>query len=668
MPTKAPIKPTTSKPAAKAANAGGAALHSPVPHPLDPLTIEEFRRVRAAVAKAHGVGPGWRFASMELKEPAKAAMLAWTPGTALPREAMAVVWNRTDGKLYRALVALGRDGKDKVSAFEHQPGQQANMTLDEWHECDQLMRHDPGLANALKKRGITDLDRVLVDVWAYGAALVPAKYAGRRIGWGDVWVRGSARGNPYAHPVGGLHPIVDLNSMTVLDIEDTPSPGGMPEVMGEYVPDLIGRRLREVRPLEITQPQGVMFTLEGNLLRWQNWEMRLGFNYREGLVLHMAGFYERGKRRSIAHRMSFAEMVVPYRDPSVDHYRRTAFDIGEWGLGFMTQSLELGCDCLGVITYVDAVIHDTTGEPKVIKNAICLHEEDNAVLWKHVDHEHGPEVRRMRRMVVSFHVTVANYEYLVYWRFYQDGNIECEVRATGIMVTTPIAKGKPSANGTIVDQQTYAPYHQHFIVARLDMDVDGADGNTVYRTESFAPPIGPANPHGLALETRATALTTEAEGRQDFCWATQSGWKVVNDNVKNGLGTAAGYKLVPSGSFPAMLDPNSPVLKRAEVIGHTLWVTPYSDEERWPAGDFPNLSAADTGLAKWTAHNRPIAGVDVVLWYVFGIHHITRPEDWPIMPADIVAFWLKPFGFFDRNPALDVPPTEGKGPKAGCCT
>jgi primary-amine oxidase len=47
-----------------------------------------------------------------------------------------------------------------------------------------------------------------------------------------------------------------------------------------------------------------------------------------------------------------------------------------------------------------------------------------------------------------------------------------------------------------------------------------------------------------------------------------------------------------------------------------------------------------------------------VLWYVFGIHHVTRPEEWPVMSVDTVSFWLKPVGFFDRNPALDVPPTD----------
>src|SRR5947199_8723608 len=111
--------------------------------------------------------------------------------------------------------------------------------------------------------------------------------------------------------------------------------------------------------------------------------LRLAFNHCGGLVLLQVAFADRGRLRSVAHRLSFAEMVVPYRDPTPDHYRRTAFDIGEWGLGFMTTSLERGCDCLGEIAYLDAVLHDTRGEPYVIRNAICIHEEDNGVLWKH---------------------------------------------------------------------------------------------------------------------------------------------------------------------------------------------------------------------------------------------------------------------------------------------
>ena len=164
-----------------------------------------------------------------------------------------------------------------------------------------------------------------------------------------------------------------------------------------------------------------------------------------------------------------------------------------------------------------------------------------------------------------------------------------------------------------------------------------------------------SNPYGLALVQRNTPLRTEQEGKQDYDWSTQRSWKIVNDSVRNGLGTPVGYKLVPGGAIPAMFDPGSPVLRRAEAIGHTLWVTPYQPGERWPCGEFCTQSERDQGLPVWTAQDRSIEDTDVVLWYVFGIHHITRPEDWPVMPVDTVSFWLKPFGFFDRNPALDVP-------------
>jgi primary-amine oxidase len=633
-----------------------------VTHPLDPLSAAEIRQTAAAVRRDRGVGDGWRFASIELREPAKGDLPALESGTRTGREATVVCWNRADGQAYRATVSLTND---QVINWEHLPGQQPNMTVDEWHECDVMLRSQPAFIAALGRRGVTDLSRVLSDMWAYGAAFVPERYVGRRIGWCDVWVRDSEKGNPYARHLSGLHPIVDLNTMELLEIEDaaaTEQHVTGPKANGEYLPDLLPMRLREVAPLHITQPEGVGFTLDGTLLSWQNWQLRLGFNYREGLVLHQVTYQDGQRRRPVAHRLSFAEMVVPYRDPSPDHYRRTAFDIGEWGLGFMTTSLALGCDCLGEITYLDAVVHDSHGEPQQIPNAICIHEEDNGVLWKHVDERSGAEVRRQRRLVVSFHVTVANYEYLVYWRFYQDGAIECEVRATGVMVTShTAAPGSRPANGTLVDHGLYAPFHQHFIVARLDLDIDGP-GNTVYVTESKASkPTASAgdDPYALGLTVTATPLVTEADGKQDYDWGTQRGWKIVNDNVTNGLGTPVGFKLIPSASFPPLLDPASPAFQRAQVIGHTLWVTPYHEDERWPCGEFPVQAAQDTGLPAWTAANRNIQNADVVLWYVFGIHHITRPEDWPVMPVDTVSFWLKPFGFFDRNPTLDVPPSGG---------
>ena len=359
----------------------------------------------------------------------------------------------------------------------------------------------------------------------------------------------------------------------------------------------------------------------------------------------------------MAHRLSFAEMVVPYRDVTADHFRRTAFDIGEWGLGFMTTSLELGCDCLGEITYLDAVVPDSRGEPRTIPNAICIHEEDSGVLWKHVDHAFGGEVRRARRLVVSFHVTVANYEYLVYWRFYQDGNIECEVRATGIMVTSYFPDGRQPPTGTLVDERTYAPFHQHFIVARLDLDVDG-EANTVYATESVALPADGGNPDGLGLVVQETPLRTESEGRQDYDWHRQRAWKVVNPGARNGLGGPVGYKLVPTGSFPALLDrvvagAAAGGGHRAHALGHAVPPGRALAVRRVPDPEPNGTPGCPAGRRRTGRSRTPTSCCGTCSASTTSPGRRTGPS----CPADSVSFWLKPFGFFDRNPALDVPPS-----------
>lgn len=621
--------------------------------PLDPLSAEEIRRVVAVLRRDQSVDVRWRFASIELREPPKGLL---RHGAA--REARVVCWNRDENATFEALVSL--DG-DRVLTWEPRPGAQASFTFDEDREADAMLRANPRVAEALARRGVADPAQAHFETWGIAAHEVPAEHRGKRVAFIDVWHHPGQGRNPYARPLSGLHFLVDLNAMELLEVEDSFAVPP-PPVMGEYLPELVpGQQLRaDLLPLAIVQPQGGSFTLDGHLLRWQKWSMRVGFTPREGLVLHTVSYQDGDRGRSVAYRLSLAELVTPYRDPSPDHRRRMAYDAGEWGLGLMANSLALGCDCLGEITYLDAVMHDSRGEPRVIKNAICIHEEDDAILWKHVDPFTGDaEVRRRRRLVVSFHTTIANYDYLIYWRFYQDASIECEVRATGIVITTQFAGDQPPFGG-IVDERTYAPYHQHFVVARLDLDVDG-ERNTVHATDLEALPIGPDNPHGLAVVQRSRPLRTEQEGRQDYDWQRQRSWLVVSDEVTNRLGTPVGYKLVPTGCVPPMIDSAAPAQLRAQAFRHDLWVTPYSENERFPCGQFVVGSDTDSGLPAWTAADRPIAGTDVVLWHVFGLFHQPRSEDWPVMPVDATSFWLKPVGFFDRNPALDVPPAERTG-------
>src|SRR4051794_1194212 len=318
-------------------------------HPLDPLSADEIRQAVAILRRDREVGPDWRFASVTLEEPPKALLQAYDGGP-WSRRARAVTWSRADGTAYVALVDLTGE---RVEEFTPRPGVQPNFTPEEYHECDEMLRAHPDVLAALARRGVTDPSLALVDLWAYGDVVVPPQWRDRRVGWCDVWVRSAPGSNPYAHFLRGLHIVVDVNAMTILEIEDDGSTD-RPPVMGEYAPEHVPGLVQrdDLRPLEITQRDGVSFTLDGNELRWQRWGLRVGFNYREGLVLHQIGYEDGGRLRPIAHRLSFAEMVVPYRDPTPDHYRRTAFDIGEWGLGVMTQSLELGCDCLGEIRYL----------------------------------------------------------------------------------------------------------------------------------------------------------------------------------------------------------------------------------------------------------------------------------------------------------------------------
>ena len=136
------------------------------------------------------------------------------------------------------------------------------------------------------------------------------------------------------------------------------------------------------------------------------------------------------------YRASIPEMVVPYGDPKF-RYWQTYFDTGEYLVGKFANSLELGCDCLGEIAYLDATVTDDTGQPRIIPNAICIHEEDFGILWKHTDIFNGSaQSRRQRRLVVSFFATVGNYDYGFYWYFYLDGTIECEIKATGVLFTS----------------------------------------------------------------------------------------------------------------------------------------------------------------------------------------------------------------------------------------
>jgi primary-amine oxidase len=359
----------------------------------------------------------------------------------------------------------------------------------------------------------------------------------------------------------------------------------------------------------------------------------------------------------VLYRGSLSEMVVPYGDPAPQQARKNAFDAGEYGLGYCANSLELGCDCLGCIRYFDGHLCTSRGEPLTIKNAVCMHEEDYGILWKHTDRRlNAPEVRRSRRLVISSIATVENYEYGFFWYLYQDGNIQFEIKLTGILSLGALPPGVKSPYGTLVAPQLYAPNHQHFFNMRLDVDLDGT-ANSVYQLDVAADAPGPANPFENAFAVQARLLATEQEARARLNLETARTWKFVNPNVRNATGEPVGYKFFPGDNCGPFASKNAWWRKRAGFVDHHVWITPYREAERHAAGNYPNQSSGGDGLPRWTGANRSIANTDVVLWYTFGHTHLARPEDYPVMPAAYIGFMLKPNGFFTGNPGNDIPPS-----------
>lgn len=650
------------------------------PHPLDQLGAEEVRAA-AALVRAE-LGDDLRFQALGLKEPSKASLATFEGGGAAPaREAAATVVFPGTGRAKELVVDLAAG---KVAGVEDVPvDKQPIFSPDDCFLAEAIVKADDGVRELLKSRyGIEDVDGIVCDPWSVHVASAdfPA------LAWRDdgvpprlvqtfLYARDDPEDNQYAHPIDIL-PVVDLNAGKVVQIDglDRPAPK-IPSASVNYhraklkSNTYLQQAWRADLPaaLNISQPDGPSFSVDGSSVTWQKWSLRVGFNYREGLVLHDVRY----DGRPVLNRGSLVEMAVPYGDSNPPFERKCAFDVGDYGLGYCTDSLELGCDCLGHIHYFDAVLADSKGEPYEVKKAICMHEEDNGLLWKHVEYRTGhSEARRSRRLVLSFIATVVNYEYLFYWYLIQDGSIEFEIKLSGELSTNLLSEGEEAPEyGVMVAPGVNAQVHQHMFCARLDVAVDGVL-NTVSEVDVEPLPPGPSNPFGNAFAPRATTLKTELGAVRDY--ALGRAWKVSNatgeTNPLNGKPTA--YKLLPftrGPAFPPLLTADdSAVSKRGVFATKALWVTPHADDERYPAGDYTVQSSGGDGLPDWTAADRPVEAADVVLWHSFGVVHVPRAEDFPVMPCESTGFTLKPDNFFAGNPSIDLPPDTNKA--SSCCS
>jgi primary-amine oxidase len=619
-------------------------------HPLDPLQPAEIQLAATTVRKEKQLSESVRFVTVSLNEPSKDVLRHARPGGECQREAFLILLDNATGRGYEAVVDLGSGSVRRYDALPE--GKQPPIMFDEFLECEETVKRSPEFREAMKKRGIDDVGLIMVDAWSAGHyGNEPPEDKGKRLVRALCWIRTEPHDNGYARPIENIVAVVDLNRKQLVRVEDY-GVVQLPPQAGNWTREYVKESRAGLKPLEVSQSKGTSFTVNGYEVEWQKWSFRVGFNPREGLVLNTVGF----DGRPVLYRASIAEMIVPYADPKPSAYRKNAFDLGEYGVGMMANSLALGCDCLGSICYFDGHMADSHGRVVTIKNAICLHEEDFGMLWKHTDwRTNQSEVRRTRRLAVSMVATVGNYDYGFYWYFYQDGTIQMEVKLTGIMNSTALQPGEPARYGTEVAPRVNAPFHQHFFNARLDFAVDGED-NTVHEVNTHSAPAGADNPHNNAFFAEATPLLKESSAQRNANPLSSRFWRVANAGRKNTMGRSVAYRLCPGENVLPYALPGASILHRAGFLTHNLWVTPFDSNERFPAGAYPNQNPGGDGLPKWTAADRDITNRDLVVWFTFGQTHVPRLEDWPVMPVSSVGFMLRPDGFFDRNPALDLPP------------
>ena len=628
-------------------------------HPLAPLSGDEIiaaREIVFASGRAEVPNELLRFAYIGLFEPPKETVRAADAGevVVVDRQLRMVLLQGPEADVVEVVVSVTRS---EIDRWEIVRDVRPPLQMEESIMVLTALYDHPEWNAALERRGIVDKSLVQIDPWPAGTFGLGHE-EGRRITRCLAYLRESKDDNGYARPLEGLLAFVDMGRGEVLEVVDL-GVVPFPSEHGSYYPEHNGPMRTDLKPLEIIQPEGPSFEVDGNLVRWQKWSLRIGMDPLEGLVLWTVGYEDGGRIRPIVYRASVSEMVVPYGHPGPMHAWKSAFDAGEWGLGRMANTLTLGCDCLGEIRYFDDVFADERGKPRTRANAICMHEEDYGILWKHVDMVSGrTEVRRSRRLVVSSIATVGNYEYGFYWYFYLDGTMQLEVKLTGIMSTMAVGNDGPGDHARMIAPGLAAPFHQHLFNVRLDMQVDGPD-NDVYEVDAVrtGSPGSTENPWGNAFGTTVTLLETELAAQRDVDASRSRSWRIANRSRRNGVGEPTAYKLLPAATPTLLADPSSSVGRRAAFASHNLWVTPFEPEERRAAGDYPNQHHGHAGLPTWTAADRPIVDTDIVVWHSFGVTHIPRPEDWPVMPVEYTGFTLLPSGFFDRNPALDVPPS-----------
>ena len=629
-----------------------------VSHPLDPLAEEEYSAVVSALIDEGYVDGAAFYPLITLEEPPKADVLQWNPGDPMPRLAFAIV--KKGPETFEAIVDTIGGGVVSWEQIEDvQPGL---LPSAEWSLVQTIVRGNHDWQEAARKRGIEEFKDVVCVPNPAGYFGI-AEEEGRRL-VKVVCYATSGADNYWGRPIEGLIAVVDLNERELVSLIDS---GPVPVPEGPV--DLDQVELRDPpNAISLVQTGGPSFQVDGQEVSWQKWQFHFRMDPRLGPVVSLVRYEDNGAMRSILYQGSLSEIFIPYMDPDVGWYFRTYLDAGENGVGRLAVRLKPGLDCPNNAVLFNAIFAHDTGEPYTQKNAACLFERFSGdIAWRHYEAVTGSnKVRPRTDLVLRSISAIGNYDYIFDWVFRQDGTIRIDVGATGVPQVKAVnarstgddGDGLDTAYGRLVAEHTVATNHDHFFSFRLDLDVDGQQNSFMYeqlKLERLESETGRKS----VWVVDSTEATSEEAAKMVIDIESPTLWRVINPNVSGPLGNPVSYQLEAKSNAISLLSPDDFPQRRAGFTDYHLWVTPYEPEERYAAGVYPNQSKGGDGLPAWTSANRSIQNTDLVLWYTLGFHHVVRAEDWPVTPTLWNEFELRPFDFFERNPALDLPAPDG---------
>ena len=632
-------------------------------HPLDALTPAEVARTVKVLSNGKLVDRNTLYPMITLHEPDKKTVLSWKKGDPISRRAFVIY--RKNSRTFEAVVDLN---SGTIISNREKPGAEPSILQQEWNLARDLTFADPAWQAAMRKRGFNPPHAIACSPLSAGFFSME-KHAGRRLLKVPCYSTADRLHPAIGREIEGVVAIVDVNAKKVVDIIDTgqvtrlkPPPAGYGTTTPKPNPPL--------KPVNLVSPRGTNIKLRGAVeVAWRNWSFHMRADRRAGLILSLVRFDDRGNKRLIAYQMHVSELFVPYMDPDPTWEFKTFMDAGEFGLGYLISSLRPGVDCPANSFFIDLLYPSDFGGMFKAPRAVCIFEKaTGAPAWRHWDvASNRTDGRKEIELVVRFIPTVGNYDYVIDYTFRARGDIRVRVGATGFDAVRSVGSrnmdspqiSRDTRYGGLIAPYTVAPYHDHYINFRLDLDIDGQKNNFV--RDVFEKVTLPKSAKRRGIWTLKTyTQTSEAPITACSPAAEESVWRLENRNVKTPiLKNHPSYALIGHHSPETLLPPNDEAKNRAQFSTSELWMTRYRHNERWAAGMYPNLSQKDSGLPEYT-NRESIDNEDIVLWYNLAFRHITRPEDFPILPTMWMGFMLKPAYFFDRDPSSFQNPAFAK--------